>query len=230
VVPLIYSSDVFMTGLSYKVPVDLPGNYISVTWKTNINIDNEGVSLGWRWAAAVYDTLGNHSGINVKPINGATLNPYPNTDRAGSPQNFKSFVLAGARGTGSPNYTGSYSAVSLDTCSVTSQRPVTLPVTVIKPLKGKARDLTFDNPWNDKLEIAAMPNPSNTVFNLTINGSNKTPVQIKVTDISGRTIEQYEKISANTSVKLGQKLSAGSYYVEVIQGGQRKFLKIIKTN
>ena len=75
-----------------------------------------------------------------------------------------------------------------------------------------------------------MPNPSNTIFNLAINGSNKTPVHIRVTDISGRIIEQYDKVSANTSVKLGQKLSAGSYYVEVMQGDQRKFLKIIKTN
>jgi len=53
---------------------------------------------------------------------------------------------------------------------------------------------------------------------------------VRVTDISGRVIEQYNKVSANTSVKVGQKLSAGSYYVEVIQGDQRKFLKIIKTN
>jgi len=230
VVPHNYSSDIFMTGLSYKVPVDLPGNYISVTWKTNINIDNDGVSLGWRWAAAVYDTLANHAGINVKPINGTTLNPYPNTDRAGSPQNFKSFVVAGARGTGEPNYTGSYTAISLDTCSVTAQRSLESPITVIKSMQQKIGELSFDNKWNDKLEIAAMPNPSNTVFSLNINGSNKTPVHIRVTDISGRVIEQYNKVSANTSVKVGQKLSAGSYYVEVIQGDQRKFLKIIKTN
>ncbi len=230
VVPRHYSSDIFMTGLSYKVPVDLPGNYINVTWKTSITIDNDDVSLGWRWAAAVYDTLANHAGINVKPINGPTLNPYPNTDRAASPQNFKSFVVPGARGTGEPNYTGSYSAVNLDTCSVAAKRPVTVPVTAIKSMRDKLQDLIFDNKSNANLEIAAMPNPSNTIFNLSIVGSNKSPVRIRVTDISGRTIEKYDKVSANTSVQLGQKLSAGSYYVEVIQGDQRKFLKIIKTN
>jgi hypothetical protein len=32
-----------------------------------------------------------------------------NHDRAGTPENFKAFVIAGARGKGGKNYTGSYS-------------------------------------------------------------------------------------------------------------------------
>jgi hypothetical protein len=37
-------------------------------------------------------------------------------------------------------------------------------------------------------------------------------------------------MSANTSLKIGQKLNAGSYFVEVIQGDRRRFVKIIKVN
>jgi hypothetical protein len=36
-------------------------------------------------------------------------NSSPNHDRAGAPENFKQFVIAGARGKGGKNYTGSYS-------------------------------------------------------------------------------------------------------------------------
>ena len=230
VVPRNYSSDIFMTGLSYRVPVNLPGNYISVTWTHNINIDNAGVALGWRWAAAVYDTLANHPGINVKPINGINQNPYANLDRAASPENFKSFVIAGGRGSGEPNYTGSYSAVNIDTCSVSGQRPGALPIITIKSWRDRIPGLSVDSAWNEKLEIAAMPNPSNSIFNLTINGNNKSPVQVRVTDIFGRVVEQYEKVSANTILKIGRKLNGGSYFVEVIQADQRKFLKIIKAN
>ena len=230
VVPRNYSSDIFMTGLSYRVPVDLPGNYISVTWTHNINIDNANAALGWRWAAAVYDTLANHSGIDVKPINGINQNPYANPDRAASPENFKSFVVAGGRGSGATNYTGSYSAVNTDTCQVSSQRPGSLPITAVKPWRERIPGLYFENEGNEKLEVAAMPNPSNSIFNLAINGNNRNPVQVRVTDIFGRVVEQYEKVSANTILKIGRKLNGGSYYVEVIQGDQRKFLKIIKAN
>ena len=111
VVPRAYTSDVFMAGLSYLVPVNFPGNYMNVNWAANISIDKPGISLAWRWAAAVYTTFAGNSGINVKPINGTTQNPYPNSDRASTPENFKPFVVDGARGTGGTNYTGSFSVV-----------------------------------------------------------------------------------------------------------------------
>ena len=120
VVPRSYTSDVFMSGLSYLVPVNFPGNYMNVTWTAKISIDKPGISLAWRWAAAVYTTFAGHSGLNVKPINGPTQNPYANADRASTPENFKSFVVNGARGTGGTNYTGSFSAVSTATCTVNS--------------------------------------------------------------------------------------------------------------
>jgi hypothetical protein len=230
VVPRSYSSDIFMTGLSYPVPVNLPGNYINVTWTANINIDAGGIALGWRWAAAVYDSFASHTGIEVKPINGPTQNPYENQDRAGTPENFKSFVVAGARGTGATNYTGSYTAIKPDTCSISSQRSGALPITIVKPVKRKLPELVIENSENEKLEIAAMPNPSNSIFNLVIRGSNKSPVQIRVTDMFGRVVEQYDKISSNTVLKIGRKLNGGSYFAEVIQGDQRRFIKIIKAN
>jgi hypothetical protein len=105
VVPRAYTSDIFMTGLSYLVPVNFPGNYMNVTWTANISIDKPGVSMAWRWAAAVYTSFADHSGLNVKPINGSVQNAYANADRASTPENFKSFVVDGARGTGGTNYT-----------------------------------------------------------------------------------------------------------------------------
>jgi hypothetical protein len=137
-----------------------------VTWTANISIDAGGIALGWRWAAAVYDSFASHTGIDVKPINGPTQNPYPNQDRAGTPENFKSFVVAGGRGTGATNYTGSYTAAKPDTCSISSQRPNALPTTIVKPVKGKLPELTIENLGNEKLEIAAMPNPSNLFLTL----------------------------------------------------------------
>ena len=117
VVPRHYTNDIFMSGLSYPVPVNFPGNYMNVRWTSDISVDKSGLSLDWRWSAAVYSSLEDHPGINVKPINGITQNPYPNFDRAGTPENFKSFVVDGAKGTGGTNYTGSFSARSTATCA-----------------------------------------------------------------------------------------------------------------
>ena len=80
---------------------------------------------------------------------------------------------------------------------------------------------------NRKFDITIFPNPSSSHFELAIRGDIKNPVTIKVTDISGRVVEQYEKVSATTILKIGRKLNAGTYFVEAIQGDQRKFVKII---
>ncbi|MEP7375513.1 MAG: Ig-like domain-containing protein, partial [Chitinophagaceae bacterium] len=117
VVPRAYTSDIFMSGLSYLVPVNFPGNYMNVKWTADISLDKPGISLGWRWGAAVYTSFAGNAGVNVKPINGSTQNPYANTDRAGTPENYKSFVVDGAKGTGGTNYTGSFTIVNTATCT-----------------------------------------------------------------------------------------------------------------
>jgi hypothetical protein len=75
-----------------------------------------------------------------------------------------------------------------------------------------------------------MPNPSKSHFSLAIGGDRSIPVRVRITDISGRVIEQYENVSANSVLKIGRRLSAGSYFVEVLQGDQRRFIKVIKVN
>ena len=231
VVPRTYSSYVFMGGLAYQVPANLPGNITNVNWTATISIDKVGVSLTWRWAAAAYTSFAAHSGLNIKPKNGSTQNPYPNNDNAGTPENFKSFVVSGAKGSGGSNYTGSYSSTSTATCVVTpGQRSVAEPLITRQVFPKQVPALPIDRLANETLEVSAVPNPSNSIFNLIIKGSNKNSVQVRVTDVFGRLVERYEKISANTTLQIGQRLKGGSYFVEVIQADQRKFVKIIKLN
>jgi len=230
VVPRTYSSDVFMSGLSYLVPVNMPGNYTNVTWTTDISIDKPGISLAWRWAAAAYTSFAGNSGIDVKPINGTAQNSYNNSDRAGSPENFEAYVVNGAKGTGGTNYTGSFSSAGTVSCGSSSQRMPAQLITPVKLPNGKIPELSFESALTDRLEIAAMPNPSTSNFNVTIKGSNKSPVQLRVTDMFGRLVEHYEKINSNTTMVIGQRLNAGTYFVEVIQGDQRKIVKLIKVN
>ena len=229
VVPRSFTSYIFMTGLSYQVPVNFPGSISNVRWTTNVSIDRTNTSINWRWSAAVYTTFAAHSGINVKPVSGNTLNPYPNSDRAGTPENFKANLVSGARGTGGTNYTGSYVNSGSITCSTIPTRPTAEPLITKQTIADKLRDLATDIlPEVRDLDAQVMPNPSSTFFNLAIRGSSESPVTIKIMDIFGRVVERHDRIAANTVLKVGYKWTNGSYYVEVVQGNQRKIIKIIK--
>ena len=231
VIPRSYSGYVFMGGLAYPVQSNLPGNISNVRWTATISIDKTNVSLTWRWAAAVYTNFAAESLLAIKAKNGSTQSPYPNNDNAGTPENFKSYVVSGAKGTGGTNYTGSYSSLSTATCSTTpGQRQAEEPLITRQFMPKKITSLPVDRLNSEELSVSALPNPSSNIFNIIIKGDSKSYVGVKVTDMFGRVVEHYQKVSANTILQIGQRLSGGSYFVEVTQTDKRRFLKIIKSN
>jgi len=114
VVPSSFSHEVFLDGLSFQVPAGgLPGGINPVTWSGSFFSDKFGVTVEWKWAAAVYTQFStDDSVLGVKPVDGGQSNPYPNSDHAGTPESFKPFVTGGARGGGGSNWTGSYSGTN----------------------------------------------------------------------------------------------------------------------
>jgi hypothetical protein len=106
-VPLGLDREVFLSGVMLPVIAPLPGGISPVTWSGSFSSDSASVRLFWRWGAAVYTKCDTGlAGLGVKPIGGAGQNPYPNPDRAGTPETIKGFVTSGARSGGKPNYTG----------------------------------------------------------------------------------------------------------------------------
>jgi len=230
-VPRGYTGFVFMGGLAYQVPASLPGNISNIGWSATISIDKANVRPTWKWAAAVYTSFATHTGLNIKPKNGSTQNPYANNDNAGTPENFKSFLVSGAKGTGGTNYTGSYSSTSTATCATgPGQRQAEEPLITRQFTPRKITALPIDQFDTEELTVSVVPNPSSNIFKLIITGNNKSYVSVKVTDVFGRVVEHYQKVSANTILQIGQRLSGGSYFVQVTQADKRRFLKIIKSN
>jgi hypothetical protein len=102
--------DTFFSGLGYLVPADLPGGIHNVTWSGTISTGTPGVKVKWQWAAAVYTMFdADYNLLGVKPVDDNKKNPYLNNDHAGTPENFKPYVIGGATGGGGHNYTGNYS-------------------------------------------------------------------------------------------------------------------------
>ena len=86
-------------------------------WSGQFSSDTTGVTINWQWAAAVYGAFGaDYSSLGVKPTDDNKASVYQNSDHAGTPEAFKSYVVGGARGGGGSNYTGSYSGTLSDVC------------------------------------------------------------------------------------------------------------------
>ena len=80
------------------------------------------------------------------------------------------------------------------------------------------------------LDVKAMPNPTESYFNLSVNSKKPDVVSVRVFDLFRKTIEVHEKVLPGTIIKMGAMWTGGTYFVEVIQGDHRKVIKIIKAN
>jgi hypothetical protein len=112
--PWDLDDNAFLSGMPWLVPAaGLPADVEPVTWCGTFAVDVPGAHIGWRWAAAAYSSSfsGNNAVLGVKPMDTDGDNPG-NHDLAGTPENYKQFLIPGARGKGRSNYTGSYSRSS----------------------------------------------------------------------------------------------------------------------
>jgi hypothetical protein len=107
--PLKFNGNVFLGGAALPVPAGLPGGIKNVTWRTDVTADAPKVSVSWKWGAAAYSSFGSPDAVGVKAVDDMKVDAYRNNDMAGTPENFKGFVVRGATGTGGTNYTGGYS-------------------------------------------------------------------------------------------------------------------------
>jgi hypothetical protein len=73
-----------------------------------------------------------------------------------------------------------------------------------------------------------LPNPSRTSFTLSIESNNVLPINIRILDLQGREVNRLVDISANSIIKLGDKLYTGFYLAEIIQGEEKKIVKLVK--
>ena len=120
-VPISGDDEIFLTGLAWPVPSGgLPGGINPVNWQGTFNTSTPGISLNWKWGAAVYSGFTtNYNALAVKAVTHKTACGMDNGDQAGTPegvngnnQPWKQFVVGGSRGGGGSNWTGSWSGTA----------------------------------------------------------------------------------------------------------------------
>jgi hypothetical protein len=78
-----------------------------------------------------------------------------------------------------------------------------------------------------KTETIIYPNPSNSEFNIKIDADSDKEASIEMIDMYGKKLMQ-AKARTGTSIKMGQQLKAGIYFVRVIIAGEVTTTKVIK--
>ncbi|HET7896658.1 MAG TPA: HYR domain-containing protein, partial [Flavisolibacter sp.] len=70
--------------------------------------------------------------------------------------------------------------------------------------------------------VKASPNPSSHAFALQVTSNNLLmPVQVRVVDLLGRTVETKNNVAPNSNFTIGENYKPGVYIVEVVQGSMR---------
>jgi hypothetical protein len=81
-----------------------------------------------------------------------------------------------------------------------------------------------------ELKAVVTPNPTRNVFRMVVSSNDKAPAVVKIADAAGRIVYQQQNVALNTPIIFGDKFNAGVYFAEIIQGKQRKLVKLVKTN
>ena len=78
------------------------------------------------------------------------------------------------------------------------------------------------------LELSAWPNPSQSVFQIRVRSTDPvSKISVRITDMTGRVITA-RQVSSVQVITAGSNFIAGMYIVEVMQGDQRKSMKLVK--
>jgi hypothetical protein len=118
-VPVSGDDEIFLSGLAFPVPASFGKVNGNVDWQGSFSSNVPGVSVQWKWGAAVYSSF--TTDYNALSVKASHHNPCTggSADHAGTPEgvassgeSFKRFVIGGARGGGGANFTGSWSGTA----------------------------------------------------------------------------------------------------------------------
>lgn len=76
--------------------------------------------------------------------------------------------------------------------------------------------------------LKVYPNPSNSTFNFMLETESNELVTIQLFDLSGRQVQEYNSLSPDNVITIGEDLKPGMYMAVVTQGNYRKAVKLTK--
>lgn len=107
--------------------------------------------------------------------------------------------------------------------------PCGSPITA-SPLTGpRPGDEFITEPVAIRLRADVFTNPSSTYFTIKLQGDVTNSVKLRVIDATGREVELRQNLVAGETLQIGQNYVPGMYIAEIVQGNQRRTIKLVKT-
>lgn len=88
--------------------------------------------------------------------------------------------------------------------------------------------LNEEDPLNTTF-VQVFPNPSRNYFTVDIETMNTTDkISIRLIDVAGRVVEARDNLLGNQTLRIGNNVRAGFYFVQIIQGNTSEQIKLLK--
>lgn len=130
-------------------------------------------------------------------------------------------------------YLGECDQLCFNTTSQQSNSLVSLTENVIEQKVKSVQSIVelADEDLVKDFTVNASPNPTRGSFVLQIKSDDtKTGALVRVIDANGKAIESFKNVQPGKSLRFGDSYRGGNYYVEVIQGSNRKVIQLVKLN
>lgn len=124
---------------------------------------------------------------------------------------------------------GNVTVTGSNGCATSATRSVSVKLAACPPAPKQALKATpaITGVEVEVLDAGIFPNPSVSDFRLKVKTSAKERIQVRVFDANG-TAHAKMMVMPGETISFGQYLKAGTYFVEVMQGKERKVSKIVK--
>lgn len=83
---------------------------------------------------------------------------------------------------------------------------------------------------DDEFSIQVYPNPSNSDFTIQVFSKSNEQIKVRILDNNGVVRTDVTSVLKSNFIKIGSNLTRGTYIAEVIQGNNRKVVKLVKLN
>lgn len=117
----------------------------------------------------------------------------------------------------------------------------TIPNVIWNSYNCSAQSVYVSNAWtstqltteeamkqDDPFTVQVIGNPSTSFFTLKLQSQRSQTIQLRVTDATGRMVDSRANNQPNSTVQIGHQYAPGTYYVELMQGVDRKVVQLMK--
>ncbi|MBK9730240.1 MAG: T9SS type A sorting domain-containing protein [Chitinophagaceae bacterium] len=114
--------------------------------------------------------------------------------------------------------------------TTTAKYKVRVTVTETNCIDVKEKQVTNDckEGLTEIFTAEAYPNPFNQSFVINMASGSNELANVRLVDLSGRTLHEYTGVDTSAPFEINESLSAGVYFVRVSQGTTEKMIKVIK--